>query len=190
MQEEDIKIKKADDLGQSNHDVLRRCANRVSGFLLDYAPCDHADMGSDPAGASFTSRALPRFLNMLDEDRRALQDAMANLRSFAERCFPKNEELEKLKQEPSPLPLLRAVLRLIDALPGAGKGARDGAWEGHGGDRRGGHGGGSMPRQKRQRGRKLPPPAPPPREDDAPGGDAKEDGSLSDGYSRSPSRSL
>jgi hypothetical protein len=129
LQEENGKIQASNVRGQSQRETLRRCADRVAGFLLDYAPRDHADLGADLAGGGFTSRALPRFLEMLDEDRRALQDAMDIVTAFVERRFPENDELEKLKFKASPLPLLRAALDLLDTTPAPGRGAQNGARE-------------------------------------------------------------
>jgi hypothetical protein len=181
LQEENKKMKEAAADGQEDRDVLKRVANRVSGFLRDVAPRDHEDLGPDPAGLKLASRSLPRLLEILEEDRRALEDAVAIMTTLAERRFPKSDELEKLKSEDSPLPLLRAVLRLLaedapSAAEGGGKAGASGAGAA-GARRRGGRGEGEG---SSRQGRKPPPPA-----DDGEGAAKrrKEDGDESYSYS-------
>eukprot|EP00811_Abedinium_folium_P026098 NODE_37944_length_244_cov_1.777778.p2 GENE.NODE_37944_length_244_cov_1.777778~~NODE_37944_length_244_cov_1.777778.p2 ORF type:complete len:80 (+),score=29.99 NODE_37944_length_244_cov_1.777778:2-241(+) len=41
----------------------------------------------------FASRALPRMLEVVEDDRQALRESFAVLSSFADRRFPKNAEL-------------------------------------------------------------------------------------------------
>lgn len=117
LQGESGKLERAEVRGNQCREQLQRCADRVCGFLRDHAP--GADLGPDPNGEGFTTRALPQFLDLIEEDRRALQEASSVLAAFADRRFPKNEELTGLKAEASPMPLLRAILRLLAAAPGA-----------------------------------------------------------------------
>eukprot|EP00811_Abedinium_folium_P003809 NODE_13503_length_1161_cov_8.438104.p3 GENE.NODE_13503_length_1161_cov_8.438104~~NODE_13503_length_1161_cov_8.438104.p3 ORF type:complete len:151 (+),score=35.14 NODE_13503_length_1161_cov_8.438104:2-454(+) len=65
----------------------------------------------------FASRALPRMLEVVEDDRQALRESFAVLSSFADRRFPKNAELAALKAGESPIPLLRELLRLIVTGP-------------------------------------------------------------------------
>jgi len=119
LQAESSKLERAEARGNGARDNLRQCADRVCDFLRDHAPRAYADLGPDPAGDGFTSRALPQFLDTINEDRRALQEAVGVLTAFVDRRFPKNEELASLKADASPLPLLRAILRLLASQPKA-----------------------------------------------------------------------
>uniref|UniRef100_A0A7S4S349 Uncharacterized protein n=1 Tax=Alexandrium monilatum TaxID=311494 RepID=A0A7S4S349_9DINO len=120
LQAESGKLERAEARGDSARGELRQCAEQVCEFLREHAPKAHAELGSDPAGDGFASRALPKFLEAIDEDRRALQEASAALAAFADRKFPKSEELAGLKEDVSPLPLLKALLRMLASPPKGG----------------------------------------------------------------------
>lgn len=124
LQAESGKLERAESRGNASRDMLRRGADRVCGFLCDYAPGAHTELGPDPSGEGFITRALPQFLDIIDEDRRALQEVAGALGAFADRRFPKSEELACLKAESSPLPLLRATLRLLASQTKATAGHR------------------------------------------------------------------
>lgn len=114
LKSESGKLERADSRGRAARTTLAQCANQVCEFLREHYPRVFADLGPNATGGeAFTVRALPQFLEAVDEDRRALQEIAGLLNSFAERRFPKNEELAALKTESSPLPLMRAILRLL-----------------------------------------------------------------------------
>merc|ERR1719329_1446684 len=92
---------------------MRRSADRVCSFLSDCAPAAYGDLGPEPAGDSFATRTLPLFFDVADEDRRALEEMSSSLAAFADRRFPKNDELASLKSETSPVPLLKGILKLL-----------------------------------------------------------------------------
>mmetsp|Transcript_29856 Transcript_29856/g.84093 ORF Transcript_29856/g.84093 Transcript_29856/m.84093 type:complete len:288 (-) Transcript_29856:169-1032(-) len=121
---ESQKLKGAEDRGSGARESLERTAERINGFLRDYAP--NAELGEDRTGDGFTTRALPQFLDLLEEDRRSLQDAQKEFISFADRRFPKNEEIAALKNDASPVPLMKAVLRLLASGPPQRSGGGDG----------------------------------------------------------------
>merc|ERR1711957_121327 len=112
LNDEENKLKKIDTRGKAARDGLERCAGRVNKFLSRHAPDRYSDPGPDPSGASFTAQALPKFLEIVAEDHRAMQEAVKQLAIVADR-FPKNEELAGLKDDSSPLPLLQALLPLL-----------------------------------------------------------------------------
>jgi len=124
LKEEAVKLEGFEARGKTSAQDLQSCAEKVCGFFRDHA--SSADLGPDASGEGFTTRALPHFLELIDEDRRALQDTAGLLNAFAERHFPKNEELAKLKTEASPLPMLKALLRLAAAAPAPAPKARGG----------------------------------------------------------------
>uniref|UniRef100_A0A7S0ZRS8 Uncharacterized protein n=1 Tax=Noctiluca scintillans TaxID=2966 RepID=A0A7S0ZRS8_NOCSC len=115
LQRESRKLERAERRGSGARDALGRSGTLVCDFLRDYAPRTYQELGAEPQGEAFTTRALPQFLEMVEEDQRALQEATAVLGAFAERRFPKNKELALLKNDSSPLPLMRAILRLLAA---------------------------------------------------------------------------
>mmetsp|Transcript_35894 Transcript_35894/g.94860 ORF Transcript_35894/g.94860 Transcript_35894/m.94860 type:complete len:268 (+) Transcript_35894:313-1116(+) len=134
LKEESAKLEQVAARGKTSADDLQNCAEKVNGFFRDYA--SSADLGPDPRGEGFTTRALPHFLELIDEDRRALQEAMGFLKQYADKHFPKNEELASLKAASSPLPLLKALLRLASSAPaakarGGGRKRRDRAARGN-----------------------------------------------------------
>jgi len=143
IQTETGKLERAESRGNAARESLKRCADHVCGFLREQAPRIHSDLGTDPDGDSFASTTLPRFIEFLldsdpiqrqmaswiaaclslqnllliDEDRRALQEATSVLNAFTDRRFSKNEELQGLKDDASPVPLLKALLRVLAAQP-------------------------------------------------------------------------
>mmetsp|Transcript_29819 Transcript_29819/g.60124 ORF Transcript_29819/g.60124 Transcript_29819/m.60124 type:complete len:233 (-) Transcript_29819:71-769(-) len=119
LQAESSKLERAEARGDAARGELRECGEQVGDFLRDQAPRAFADLGSDPAGEGFAVRAVPKLLEVLDEDRRALQEAAGALAAFADRRFPKSEELAGLKEDVSPLPLLKGILRQLASQPKA-----------------------------------------------------------------------
>jgi len=117
IQTETGKLERAESRGNAARESLKRCADHVCGFLREQAPRIHSDLGTDPDGDSFASTTLPRFIELIDEDRRALQEATSVLNAFTDRRFSKNEELQGLKDDASPVPLLKALLRVLAAQP-------------------------------------------------------------------------
>jgi len=113
LQDESSKLERAEARGAASTETLRKCGDKVTEFLRSHAPRVYADLGTDPAGEGFASRILPQFLEILDEDRRALQETFALLGAFAERRFPGREELAGPKADGQPLPMLRALLRML-----------------------------------------------------------------------------
>eukprot|EP00927_Polykrikos_kofoidii_P017698 TRINITY_DN18081_c0_g1_i2.p1 TRINITY_DN18081_c0_g1~~TRINITY_DN18081_c0_g1_i2.p1 ORF type:complete len:288 (+),score=62.80 TRINITY_DN18081_c0_g1_i2:58-864(+) len=101
LQTESVKLERAEARGSTASGELAGAAERVCGFLRDLAPRVYEDLGRDAASAdNFAARTLPRFLEMLDDDRRVLQ--------------------ADLKAGSTPVPLLRALLRHLAASPGGG----------------------------------------------------------------------
>lgn len=136
LQGESAKLERSESRGKEARDCLKKNSNAVTEFLKDYAPRMYEDLGDDKEGESFTMRGLPNFLDLVDEDRRALQEFAGILSAFADRCFPKSKDLESLK-DGSPLPLLKAILKLLSAAPPPRSGHRS-----SGGGRDGGQRGG------------------------------------------------
>lgn len=120
MKAEESKIEHADVRSSAARRSLVSCGNSVCDFIRDYAPETYAKLGPDPAVEGFNSHSLPQFLDVVDEDRRALQEATAALGAFAERRFPRNDELTALKAE-SPVALLKGILRLISPKQDVGE---------------------------------------------------------------------
>jgi len=126
LQAESQKLERQETRGKNARDSLNDCADRICDFLREQAPRVYEELGPDPAGESFGARALPGFLEIIDEDRRALQEASGALAAFAERRFPKSEELAGLKSdsEASPVPLLKGILRQLKEPAHAKSGSR------------------------------------------------------------------
>ncbi|CAE8594000.1 unnamed protein product, partial [Polarella glacialis] len=81
-------------------EFLQQSGAEVGDFLRSHAPS-----GPDTSGTGFATSALPRFLEMVDEDRSALSEVSIALAAFAERRgFPLTEEL---KASGSTLPMLK-----------------------------------------------------------------------------------
>eukprot|EP00927_Polykrikos_kofoidii_P017697 TRINITY_DN18081_c0_g1_i1.p1 TRINITY_DN18081_c0_g1~~TRINITY_DN18081_c0_g1_i1.p1 ORF type:complete len:308 (+),score=67.11 TRINITY_DN18081_c0_g1_i1:58-924(+) len=121
LQTESVKLERAEARGSTASGELAGAAERVCGFLRDLAPRVYEDLGRDAASAdNFAARTLPRFLEMLDDDRRVLQEMTDLLSAFADRRLSKSESLADLKAGSTPVPLLRALLRHLAASPGGG----------------------------------------------------------------------
>lgn len=110
---ESDKLERLEARGTLARDSLKKSADLVCDYVRDHSPSTYADLGQDPGGDTFTTRTLPQLLDLIDEDRVLLQDMMGVLTQFADRRFPKNEELSGLKAGISPLPLFSALLRLL-----------------------------------------------------------------------------
>jgi len=117
LQGESAKLQRVEAKGDAAQETLRSSANLVCDFVRDHAPQTYSDLGPDPPGEGFTTKALPSFLEIVDQDGKALEEICSLLGEFADRRFPKNEELANLKADSSPLPLLRAILRMLAAQP-------------------------------------------------------------------------
>jgi len=124
LQAETGKLERAEARGDTARGELQQSADRVCEVLREQAPRAYAELGPEPAaGDAFNARTLPKLLELLEEDQRALQEATKTIGAFADQKFPKNEELASLKEDDSPLPLLKATLRL---LASQAKGSRRG----------------------------------------------------------------
>jgi len=118
LKSEGSKLERAESCGTSARDALTHSGGIVRDYLQEHAPGTLDDLGTDPVGEMFASRALPRFLDSLEEDRKVLTDAASLLGTFAARRFPNDSDLDPLKADSSPLPLLRSLLRkMAEAQP-------------------------------------------------------------------------
>lgn len=107
------KLERLEARGVGARQSLSSCADLVCDFVRDHAPQTYADLGEKSRTEDFASRALPQFLDLVEEDRHALQQTTKALGAFADRQFPNNVELTDLKKDSSPLPLVKALLRLM-----------------------------------------------------------------------------
>lgn len=118
IQKENGKLERSESRGFSAREELTNGGSVVCEYLRKHAPGVLDELGDDPLDEMFASRALPRFLEMVEEDRKVLTDAAGALSAFAERRFPNDSDLDPLKADSSPLPLLRSLLRkMAEAKP-------------------------------------------------------------------------
>eukprot|EP00747_Dinoflagellata_sp_TGD_P017931 gnl/TRDRNA2_/TRDRNA2_126155_c2_seq2.p1 gnl/TRDRNA2_/TRDRNA2_126155_c2~~gnl/TRDRNA2_/TRDRNA2_126155_c2_seq2.p1 ORF type:complete len:241 (+),score=53.06 gnl/TRDRNA2_/TRDRNA2_126155_c2_seq2:80-802(+) len=114
LQGESSKLDRQEAEGQKSLDSLRRSTRLVLEFLRVHSPTLYEELGADCSGEAFTTKALPQFLDIVNEDRRKLEDASNALRTFASRRFPKNEDIASQKASSSPIPLLKEILRQLE----------------------------------------------------------------------------
>lgn len=145
LKEESDKLERTEARGKTSAEDLQKCTEKVCGFFRDHA--SSADLGPDASGEGFTTRALPHFLELIDEDRRALQEAAGFLSAYAGRHFPNSSEVASFKADSSPLPMLKTLLRLASSA--SAPKVRGGG--GGGGERGGDRGGERGTRKKRGR---------------------------------------
>eukprot|EP00427_Karlodinium_veneficum_P037175 CAMPEP_0169288740 /NCGR_PEP_ID=MMETSP1016-20121227/60730_1 /TAXON_ID=342587 /ORGANISM="Karlodinium micrum, Strain CCMP2283" /LENGTH=139 /DNA_ID=CAMNT_0009379009 /DNA_START=39 /DNA_END=456 /DNA_ORIENTATION=+ len=84
---------------------LSGVATSVCDFMHDHSPQTYSNLGPDQAGEGFASRVLPKFFSIVDRDKRALEDVATLLGNFADKHFPRNDDLLDAREESSPLPL-------------------------------------------------------------------------------------
>lgn len=142
LQAESAKLERAEASGEAALAQLRKSADTVCSFLRDYVPRgtkDGADPGADPNPETFATQALPRFVEAIDDDRRVIREATDAIGAFIDRRFSgrDREDIAALKANDSPIPMLKAALRLLAAGPktagppggharrGEGKGRRE-----------------------------------------------------------------
>eukprot|EP00448_Togula_jolla_P039148 CAMPEP_0170622668 /NCGR_PEP_ID=MMETSP0224-20130122/29260_1 /TAXON_ID=285029 /ORGANISM="Togula jolla, Strain CCCM 725" /LENGTH=238 /DNA_ID=CAMNT_0010949015 /DNA_START=11 /DNA_END=724 /DNA_ORIENTATION=- len=116
LQAESAKLERAEASGIAARESLRSSAEQVSDFLRDHAPGTRSHLGPDPTGEAFAGGALPQFLELMEQDSRVLKEVTGLLASHAERRL-KTEDLETLKSNASPLPLMKALLRNLLSNP-------------------------------------------------------------------------
>lgn len=158
VQAEKTKLERVDATGEAALSQLRKSADTVCSYLREYVlrgTKDGADPAGDPNPETFATQALPRFVEAADDDRRMLREASELIAAFAERRFTgrDREDLAALKANESPVPLLKATLRLLAAGPKAaeGPGGRSRRGEGRGKrERRGGRHRSPAPQQQAQ----------------------------------------
>lgn len=113
LETDSSKLERSEARGAGAKESLASCADSVCDFVRGHAPQTYANLGENPKTEGFASRTLPQFFDLVEEDRHALQQTTKALGAFADRRFPNNEELTDLKKDSSPLPLVKALLRLM-----------------------------------------------------------------------------
>lgn len=119
---EGAKLKRAEVQGKETRNILEQCALPVCAIMRETAPS--FDQGVDPSGEGFCVKVLPQFLDMLQEDQRAITGAVAAMRKLSEAhrlaqspggtANQGEEELSRLlKAETSPAAALRALLGVV-----------------------------------------------------------------------------
>eukprot|EP00931_Biecheleriopsis_adriatica_P093201 TRINITY_DN66946_c0_g1_i1.p1 TRINITY_DN66946_c0_g1~~TRINITY_DN66946_c0_g1_i1.p1 ORF type:complete len:245 (+),score=76.46 TRINITY_DN66946_c0_g1_i1:63-797(+) len=115
LSDETRKLQNLETRSKASQEALQRAGKDICHFMQESAPKAFSELGSDPSGKHFASWTLPRFLDVLEEDKHALSTLRVNLAGFAQRRFPKSNlaGLEAVE-------LLEEVLRLLEGKQTAG----------------------------------------------------------------------
>eukprot|EP00930_Biecheleria_cincta_P027528 TRINITY_DN19323_c0_g1_i1.p1 TRINITY_DN19323_c0_g1~~TRINITY_DN19323_c0_g1_i1.p1 ORF type:complete len:311 (+),score=65.20 TRINITY_DN19323_c0_g1_i1:36-968(+) len=108
LQDEEEKLQRLQQRSQDCREVVQKGSRQVSDFLQDNAPIVFDEIGGDAKSRSFPNVILPRFLDMVQEDRQVLLDFSASLKATSKRLGLGVQNGAKATE------LLRAILSAAD----------------------------------------------------------------------------
>lgn len=112
MEHEKSQIQKVETSGEESRDTLMESSSKVHSFLKEYVPKAAALCEHEGKGDGLVSRLLPQLVSTIEDDQRVLNDMTTILVGIAEKKgLSKGDDLESLKTESTPVPLLRALLK-------------------------------------------------------------------------------
>lgn len=118
LQDEEEKLHRLHQRSQDCREVVQKGSRQVSDFLQDHAPNIFDEIGLDTKSRSFPNVILPRFLEMVQEDRKVLQDFSAALKAASKRLGLEVQDGAKAAE------LLRAILEASGGSSRPGRSTR------------------------------------------------------------------
>lgn len=104
LQDEEEKLQRLQQRSQDFREVVQKGSRQVTDFLQDHAPSVFDEIGGDAKSRSFPNVILPRFLEMVQEDRKVLLDFCGSLKATSKRLGVEVQDGAKAAE------LLRAIL--------------------------------------------------------------------------------
>lgn len=118
LQDEEEKLHRLHQRSQECREVVQKGTRQVSDFLQDHAPSVFDEIGLDTKSRSFPNVILPRFLEMVQEDRKVLLDFSAALKATSKRLGLEVQDGAKAAE------LLRAILEASGGSSRPGRSTR------------------------------------------------------------------